>query len=68
MARGDKDSFAVRPGETQVYADGTEIPHLEVLVYRNDVYRGYIELHTHKVSDDSISVGVTSRLGTLKLP
>ena len=66
--RGDKDTFVIRPGETQVYADGTEVPHLEVLVYRNGTYRGYIEIHTHKVYDDSISVGVTSRLETLRTP
>ncbi len=68
MARGDKDTFVTRPGETQVYADGTEIPHLDVLVYRNGVYRGYVELHTHRVTDDSISVGVTVRLGTVRKP
>ncbi len=66
--RGDKDTFVTRPGDTQVYADGTEVPHLEVLVYRNGIYRGFIELHTHKVTDNSISVGVTSRLETLRTP
>ncbi len=66
--KGDKDSFVVKMGEMQIYSDGTECPHLEVLVYRNGVYRGYVELHTHKVNDDSISVGVTSRLETARKP
>ncbi len=68
MARGDKDTFVTRPAETRVYADGTQIPHLEILVYRNGVYRGYLELHTHRVTDDSISVGATVRLGTVRKP
>lgn len=66
--KGDKDRFDVTDQHVQVYSDGTEVPHLEIAVYRNGVYRGYIELHTHKVSDDSISVGVTSRLETKKFP
>ena len=68
MAYGDKDSFVTRPGTTQVYSDGTECPHLEILVYRNSVYRGYVEIHSHKVADGSISVGVTSRLETERKP
>lgn len=68
MSYGDKDTFVVRPGPKSIYSDGTECPHLEILVYRNGVYRGYLELHTHRVSDDSVSVGMTSRLDTVKKP
>lgn len=68
MAYGDVDEFRNVQQETQVYADGTKVPHLSFEVWRNGVYRGYIELHTHKVGDGSISVGVTSRLETAKKP
>ncbi len=65
---GDKDEFRNVHQETKAYSDGTVVPSLHFEVWRNGRYRGYIELHTHKVSDDSISVGVTSRLETLKKP
>lgn len=68
MAYGDVDEFRNVKQETQVYADGTVVPHLSFEIWRNSVYRGYAELHTHKVSDKSVSVGMTSRLETLKRP
>ncbi len=68
MAYGDKDEFRNVKQDTQTYADGTVVPHLSFEVWRNGVYRGYIDCHTHKVSDGSISVGVTSRMETTKKP
>ncbi len=68
MAYGDKDEFRNVQQQAQSYADGTVVPHLSVEVWRNGVYRGYVQCHTHKVSDGSISVGVTSRLETAKKP
>lgn len=68
MSYGDKDEFRVTGQHVQTYTDGTVVPHLEVEVWRNGLYRGYVELHTHRVSDNSISVGVTSRLETAKKP
>ncbi len=68
MSYGDKDEFHNIKQEQQIYADGTVVPHLSFEVWRNGIYRGYCELHTHKVSDNSISVGMTSRLETLKKP
>ncbi len=43
-------------------------PHLDVQVWRDGKYYGYIDLHTHKVSDDSVSVGVTVRAPTRMRP
>jgi len=68
MAYGDKDEFRNVDQHAQTYADGTVVPHLSFEIWRNGVYRGYAELHTHKVSDGSISVGMTSRLETAKRP
>ncbi len=68
MARGDKDEFRVKPATSQTYADGTVVPHLAIEIWRNGVYRGYVECHTHKVTDDSISVGATVRLATKAKP
>ncbi len=68
MAYGDKDEFRAVKQEAQTYADGTVVPHLSFEVFRNSVFRGYVELHTHRVSDGSISVGMTSRLETTKRP
>ncbi len=68
MAYGDKDEFRAVKQEAQAYADGTVVPHLSFQVWRNGVYRGFLELHTHRVSDGSISVGMTSRLETAKRP
>ena len=68
MAYGDKDTFVPRAVSFERYADGTEVPHLAIRVFRNGVYRGYVEVHAHRVSDDSISIGVTSRLETEHRP
>ncbi len=68
MAYGDKDEFRNIGQHNQAYADGTVVPHLSFEVWRNGVFRGYLECHTHRVSDDSISTGVTVRLGTQKRP
>ncbi len=68
MSAGDEDEFRNVRQTTQGYSDGTILPHLSVEVWRGGVYRGYVELHTHKVGDDSISVGLTSRLGTERKP
>ncbi len=68
MSAGDEDEFRNVRQSTQNYSDGTIVPHLSVEVWRGGVYRGYVECHTHKVSDDSISVGTTVRLGTQKRP
>ncbi len=68
MSYRDIDQFKVLSEHWTTYSDGTVVPHLEIAVYRNGVYRGYLELHTHRVSDDSISVGVTSRFNTEKKP
>ncbi len=68
MSYGDTDQFKVLAEHATTYSDGTVVPHLTVGVYRNGVYRGYVELHTHKVSDDSISIGITSRFDTEKKP
>ncbi len=68
MSYGDKDEFRNLNQDQQTYADGTAVPHLSFEVWRNGVFRGYAECHTHKVSDDSISVGLTVRLGTVKRP
>lgn len=69
MAYGDTDEFRILGQHTETTErDGTVVPHLEVAVYRNGVYRGYVELHTHRVKDDSISVGMTSRLETRRRP
>lgn len=64
MSYGDRDDFIPRAVGYSTYSDGTIVPHLEILVYRNGVYRGYVEIHTHRVKDDSVSVGVTTRLET----
>jgi len=68
MSYGDIDEFRNVKQEQQAYADGTSVPHISFEVWRNGEYRGYCELHTHKVSDKSISVGLTSRLETIKRP
>ncbi len=43
-------------------------PHLDIEVWENGVRTGYIDIHAHKVSDGSLSVGVTVRHGTKKKP
>ncbi len=68
MSYGDIDQFKVISEHFTTYSDGTTVPHLEIGVWRNAVYRGYLELHTHRVSDDSISVGFTSRFDTERKP
>ncbi len=68
MSYKDVDEFRVTGEHATTYADGTVVPHVEIEVYRNNEYRGYIEIHTHRVSDDSISVGVTSRFDTERKP
>ncbi len=64
----NEDEFRNVQKSTQAYSDGTIVPHLSAEVWRNGKYRGYVELHTHKVGDDSISVGLTSRLETERKP
>ncbi len=68
MSYGDVDEFRVIGQHATTYSDGTVVPHLEVAVYRNGIYRGYFELHTHRVGDDSVSVGFTSRFDTERKP
>ncbi len=68
MAYGDKIEFRPGPVEKSVYSDGTEVPRLPVEVWVNAAYVGYVELHTHRVKDNSISVGLTSRFPTLAKP
>ncbi len=43
-------------------------PHLDVQLWEDGKYLGYIDLHTHKVSDGSLSVGITVRHPTRKRP
>ena len=50
------------------YRDGTVIPHVEIEVYEDGAYRGYVQVHLHRVKDASISVGLTARWDTLRKP
>ena len=43
-------------------------PHLDCQIYKDGKYFGYIDLHTHKTSDDSLSVGITVRSPTKRKP
>ncbi len=51
----------------RVHDEGSQ-PHLDVQVWRDGVYHGYIDIHTHRVKDESISVGVTVRAPTKVRP
>lgn len=68
MTYGAIDEFKVIGHHATTYTDNTVVPHLEVAVYRNGIYRGYVEIHTHRTKDDSISVGVTTRWETERKP
>lgn len=43
-------------------------PHLTVQIWQNGRYLGYIDLHTHKTNDHSLSIGTTVRHPTTKRP
>ncbi len=43
-------------------------PHLDVQVWKDGKYHGYIDVHTHRVKDDSISIGATVRAPTKMRP
>lgn len=63
MAYGDEWDF--KPGlvEYTTHSDGTVVPRIEVIVFRNSVEVGYIELHMHRTKySPHASVGVTSRV------
>ena len=62
--------YDLRPGlvSRESYADGTVVPHLPVLVFKDGLYHGYVEIHVHKVGDESVSIGITVRGPTEKKP
>ncbi len=43
-------------------------PHLGIQVWKDGKYHGYIDIHTHRVKDGSISIGVTVRAPTKVRP
>ncbi len=43
-------------------------PHMSVQIWKDGKYEGYAEIHTHKVKDESVSVGVTVRAPTRMRP
>jgi len=59
----DVYTFGPEHRETQTYADGTQVDHVEHATYFNGVKQGYVEIHFHKrrgrdgVPD--MSVGIT---------
>lgn len=68
MTYGARYEFRNLRQHDSTYSDGTVVPHLEVELWVDGVYRGYAELHTHRVKDDSISLGLTARWETERKP
>lgn len=68
MAYGSVDKFVAKVDHAHEYADGTVAADCNILVYRDGEYRGYVNVHTHRTKDDSVSVGVTVRMETEAKP
>lgn len=68
MTYGARYEFRKPKLKSSTYRDGTVVPHLSVEVWVDNVYRGYVDLHTHRVKDDSISLGLTARWETGRKP
>ncbi len=63
MAYGDKFDFVPKDIDRHMYADGTELPGLEIEVTRNGESIGYAEIHLHRTKySPHVSLGLTSRL------
>lgn len=43
-------------------------PHMDCQVFKDGKYHGYIDVHTHRVKDESISIGTTVRAPTKMRP
>ncbi len=43
-------------------------PHLDLEIWKDGQYHGYVDIHTHRVKDDSVSIGVTVRAPTKRKP
>lgn len=75
---GDRHDFRNFKVHHQTYADGTVVAHLDCELWllpagaidlpENWQYHGYFNVHTHKVSDVSISWGFTGRTRTARKP
>lgn len=68
MSYGAKYEFRNMKLRDSTYRDGTVVPRLSIEVWVDGVYRGYADLHTHRVKDDSISLGLTARWETRRKP
>ena len=68
MSYGDRDEFKNPRVSVETYADGTQCAHISFELWRNGVYLGYAECHTHKTKDASVSWGATFRHVTARKP